>query len=347
MKNRKGMMRVMEAVLACGLILMGHYVLSNSRVSTFSTKSGNLEILAHNLLNTLEDQELILTKSELGNLWEASLKELVESMLPPDVIYDISIESLLTGEKIAENITNLDLGSEISWRTTESVQGIYTFSYPLIKVEDVLLDIIPVIDRSGSMDASIEGDSHNKIYYAKLAANNFIDSLNSTSDQVGLVSFSTYSEVDSSLTSDYGYVKTKINELDASGWTDIGAGLNDANQEFEYVARSNSSWVLILLSDGKTNTYNGDPDKEELSREYALNQSDIAHSMGIKVYTIGLGDKDDIDEALLQEIKTEEYFYAPSASELDSIYQAIAEDLIFEVKYDILMIDITLRGDYG
>jgi DNA-binding XRE family transcriptional regulator len=344
MKNRRGMIRVLEAVLACGLVLMGHYVISNSRVSTFSTQSGNLEIMAHNLLNTLEDQELILKKSELGNLWESSLKELVESMLPPNVIYDISIESLLTGETIAENVTNLDPQSDISWKTTESVQGIFTFSYPLIKVEDVILDIILIVDRSGSMRDTIQGDENNKIYYAKLAASNFVDALNSTTDQVGLVSFSTFSELDSTFTNDFDFVKNKIDGLSANGWTDIGAGLNDANQEFEYVARYNSSWVIILLSDGKTNTYEGDPSEPELSREYALNQSELAHDMGIKVYTIGLGDKEDIDESLLQEIKTEEYFYAPSASELDSIYQAIAEDLIYEVKYDVLMIDITLRG---
>jgi len=342
-KKRRGQMRVLEAVLACGLLLMGHYVISHSRVSTYTTKSGNLESMGQNILNTLEDQELILSKKEEGDNWESSLKELVESMLPPDVVYDISIESLVTGESVAEDVTNLDPQSDTSYRSTTSVQGVYTFSYPLIQVEGVLLDIVLVIDRSGSMDYYIQGDNHNKIYYAKEAACNFIDRLNTTTDKVGLVSFSTYSEVDSNLTYSYETVKTEINRLDADGWTDIGAGLHDANQQFDYNGRYNASWVIILLSDGETNTYEGDPYEPELSREYALNKSEEAHNMGIKIYTIGLGDKDDIDEELLKEIKTEEYFYAPSASELEEIYQAIAEDLIYEVKYDILMIDITLK----
>jgi hypothetical protein len=297
-----------------------------------------------NLLNTLEDQELILSKEEQGALWESSLRELIESLLPPDVIYDISIESLVTGEMIADNITNLDPQSTSDYENTASVQGIYTFSYPLIKVEDVLLDIVLVIDRSGSMDDSIQGDEHNKIYYAKEASCNFVDRLNVTTDLVGLVSFSTASVVDSSLTNDHEEVKGKINGLNPSGWTDIGAGIYDANQEFDNNGRYNASWIIVLLSDGKTNTYMGESGREELSREYALNQSNISHSMGVKIYTIGLGNKEDIDEELLQDIKTEQYFYAPSASELDEIYQAIAEDLIYEVKYDILMIDITLRG---
>ncbi|MFP3952061.1 MAG: vWA domain-containing protein [Candidatus Bathyarchaeia archaeon] len=335
-------MRVLEAVLACGLLLMGHYVISHSRVSTYTTKSGNLESMGQNILNTLEDQELTLSRDEQGDLWESSLKELVESMLPPDVVYDISIESLVTGDVIAENITNLDSQSDTSYRSTTSVQGLYTFSYPLIQVADMLLDIMLVMDRSGSMRYIISGDTQTKMYYAKEAACNFVDRLNTTTDKVGLVSFATDSRIDHNLTYNHEDVKGKINKLDADGWTDIGAGIHDANQQFDCIGRYNASWVMILLSDGKTNYYDGERD-EELSREYALNQSKEAHDMGIKVYTIGLGDKDDIDEELLKEIKTEEYFYAPSASELDEIYQAIAEDLIYEVKYDILSIDITLK----
>ncbi|MBD3207408.1 VWA domain-containing protein [Candidatus Bathyarchaeota archaeon] len=345
LRSRRGMMRVLEAILACSLILMGHYVISHSNISTYTTKNSNLEAMGQNLLNTLEDQELILSKEKQGPLWESSLRELIESLLPPDVVYDVSIESLVTGEIIAENITNLDPGSTVDYQNTVSVQGIYTFSYPLIKVEDVLLDIVLIVDRSGSMDDAIQGDVNNKIYYAKEASCNFVDRLNVTTDKVGLVSFSTTSTVDSSLTFNHEGVKTDINSLNPNGWTDIGAGIHDANQEFDVNGRYNSSWIIVLLSDGITNTYDGQSGQEALSREYALNQSQESHDMGIKVYTIGLGDKEDIDEELLQEIKTAEYFYAPSASELDEIYQAIAEDLIYEVKYDILRIDITLRGD--
>jgi hypothetical protein len=343
--KRRGMMRVLEAILACSFILMGHYMISRSNITTYTTKNSNLETMGQNLLNILEDQELVLSKEEQGDLWGSSLRELIESLLPPDVVYEVSIESLVSGEMIAENITNLDSNYSSDYQNTASVQGIYTFSYPLIKIEDVLLDIVLIVDRSGSMNDLIQGDVYNKMYYAKEASSNFVDRLNSTTDQVGLVSFSTTSTVDSNLTYNHDGVKDEINDLNPNGWTDIGAGIYDANQEFNVSGRYNSSWIIVLLSDGKTNTYNGQSGREELSREYALNQSQESHDMGIKVYTIGLGNKEDIDEVLLQDIKTEKYFYAPSASELDEIYQAIAEDLIYEVKYDILMIDITLWGD--
>jgi uncharacterized protein YegL len=296
--------------------------------------------MGQNILNTLEDQELILNKDE-GALWESSLKELVESILPPDIIYSISIESIVTDEIIADNITNLDPNSETNYWGQATVQDIYTISYTIIKTEDIPLDIVMVMDRSGSMNDIIQGDPYNKIYYAKQAACNFVDGINITIDKVALVSFARYSQTDISLTHDHSLVKQKINDLVAGGTTDIGAGINDAIQEY---GRTNASWVIILLSDGKTNTYQGYNDPIA-SREFALNQSEQAHELGIMIYTVGLGDKDDIDEELLKEIMTERYFYAPSASQLEEIYQTIAQDLIYEVKYDILKIEITLRGN--
>ncbi len=132
-----------------------------------------------------------------------------------------------------------------------------------------------------------------------------------------------------------------MDSLTPDGYTNIGSGIYDANQQYDSLGRFNASWVLILLSDGVTNYYQGSYNPVE-SREYAVSQSNMSKNMGIQLYTIGLGDKDDIDEELLMDIKTEEYFYAPSASQLNQIYQAIAEDLIYEVKYDIIQIQITL-----
>ncbi|MFQ6053176.1 MAG: VWA domain-containing protein, partial [Candidatus Bathyarchaeia archaeon] len=120
--------------------------------------------------------------------------------------------------------------------------------------------------------------------------------------------------------------------------TNIGDGISDSNSQFEGNGRSNATWVMILLSDGKANR----PIDEEYAREYALNKSQTAQAMGVWIYTIGLGAEDDIDEELLKEIQTDGYFYAPSATDLDDIYQTIAEDLIYEVKYDVISIQITL-----
>lgn len=334
-------MRILEAFVACGLILLGHYIICESNISTSMVKDVELEAMGQNLLCTLEDQDLILSIIEDKGDWSSSLQELVESILPPDILYNISIVSQISGEALASGITNLDPEEDQTIYDTASVQGLYTFSYPIIRKEDVLLDIVLVFDRSGSMDDPIPGDPHNKIYYAREASCNFIDKLNVTTDRVGLVSFSTTTNIDADLTYDYDFIKLKINNLSPSGWTNMGGGIEDANSEFVTNGRNgdNVTWVMILLSDGKANR----PIDEEYAREYALNQSQIAQEMGVWVYTIGLGGRDDIDEELLKEVKTNGYYYAPSAQDLNEIYEAIAEDLIYEVKYDVLLIQITLK----
>jgi len=332
-------MRILEALLACGLILLGHYIVSQANISTSTVKDEELEAMGQNLLCTLEDQDLMLSIIMEEEGWASSLQEIVEAILPPDILYNISIVSQLSGETLAGEITNLDPNETQTIYDTASVQGGYTFSYPLIRKEDVPLDIVMVLDRSGSMDDPIPGDPENKIYYAKEAACNFIDRLNITTDRVGLVSFATTTNVEANLTNDYDHVKLKINNLPPAGWTNIGGGIYNATLQFETYGRINATWVMILLSDGKANK----PYNEEYAREFALNQSQIAQEMGVWVYTVGLGAQDDIDEELLKEIQNEGYFYAPSAKDLDDIYQAIAEDLIYEVKYDILLIQITLK----
>jgi len=236
MKARSGQIRILEAVLACTLLLAGHFMISHSRFSTESTRNIDLENLGQNLLNALEDQELILTREGNKDAWETSLKELIDALIPPDLIYRISLESLVTGEKIAENVTNSPLAGHSS-KSSASVQGIYTFSYPLMTGEDLLLDVIMVVDRSGSMDDAITGDPYNKIYYAQLAASNFVNRLNSTTDMVGLVSFSSSSR-------NFSYFGTRNSPASA---TFFSAHLSSSSGDRSKTFLSNR-WISRFLS---------------------------------------------------------------------------------------------------
>ena len=333
--RRRGQMRIIEALIACSLILLCHYFLSSSINIVSREDEPELHFLARNLMEVIggeENLQLIV----MGESSSEALSELVKTMLPPGVFYNITIYSLTSGEMLG-NASNIS-GGEFKARSSTSLEGVYTFSYPIVLERKIPIDVVLVIDRSGSMRWRIPGDEYSKMHYAKEAACTFIDALNASRDRVGLVSFATVSNVEVALTSDHDYVKHKINNLSPSGWTNIGDAIADATALFDEDGRGEAIWAMILLSDGRANR----PINEEYAREYALNKSRIAQEKGIRIYTIGLGAKDDLDEELLREIQTDGYYYSPSAEDLEGIYKAIAEDLIYEVEHDIVVVKVTL-----
>jgi uncharacterized protein YegL len=327
-------MRIIEAFIACTLILLCHYFLSSSINIVSEENDLELHSLARNLMEVM-GSEGNLKIIVMGEFSSEILSELIKTTLPPGILYNVSIYSLTSGE-ILGNASNIS-GEEYLGRSSITLEGIYTFSYPIVIEKKIPIDVVLVIDRSGSMNDRIPGDEYSKLYYAKGAATTFIDCLNASRDRVGLVSFSTTSNVEVELTFDYDFVKLKIENLAASGLTNIGDGIADATALFDG-GRADAIWAMILLSDGKANR----PIDEEYAREYALNQSMIAKEKGIRIYTIGLGAKEDLDEALLKEIQTDGYYYSPSAEDLEAIYKAIAQDLIYEVEHDIVVIQVTL-----
>lgn len=334
MKSR-GQMRIIEAFIACTLILLCHYYISASTNIVSKEDDQTLDSLARNLLEFIgsEGNLKLIVMRESGS---ETLSELVKTMLPPGILYNITIHSLTSGEVLG-NASNISSDRYLG-KSSISLERVYTFSYPIVLERKIPIDVVLVIDRSGSMNDRIPGDEYNKIYYAKRAASTFVDYLNASRDMVGLVSFSTTSNVEIELTTDYDFVKLKIDNLAPSGLTNIGDGIADAVSLFDQGGRTESIWGMILLSDGKANW----PINETYAREYALNQSRIAKDRGIRIYTIGLGGKDDLDEDLLKEIQTDGYYYSPSAEDLEKIYTAIAEDLIYEVEYDIVVIEAIL-----
>lgn len=341
MLRKRGQMRIIEALIACLLVF-----LTLSMATFFSNvyvmnKGGNLNKVGMNIIDTIDDSAVIEEIIEQNEGWETKLKSLIDSLLPPDIFYNLTIYSTVNGETIAQttNIFNYNLSSSSE---IKSFQQVVTLSLPITRNETMRLDVILIIDRSGSMSETEPGDEYNKMYYAKEAAKTFIDQLNSTRDHVGLVSFSTEATLDAHLTSDFNLVKQEIDQLSPEGWTNIGDAINFTIQEFQTNGRNDSIWAFILLSDGDANR----PYNETYAREYALEQAAIAREMGIRSYTIGLGaNTESFDEDLLRHIASETYYYAPSAEDLTDIYLMIAEDLMFEVRYDVVIIQLTLiRG---
>ena len=192
------------------------------------------------------------------------------------------------------------------------------------------LDVVLVIDRSGSM-------SDQPITDARDAAKEFTDNLVSNSG-TGVVSFASSSRVDMGMTLLNSYdnkaaVKSAIDSIDDGGMTAMGEGMADANDLLINHGRSDARKVMIVLTDGETNS-GDDRDGEDAIA--------FANSNGVTIYTIGLGSS--LDEALLRHIASETggaYYNAPTSSDLSEIYNTIAQELS---DYDISDIEYGVEG---
>jgi hypothetical protein len=116
------------------------------------------------------------------------------------------------------------------------------------------IDAVLVFDRSGSMGQ----DDPTRISQAKSAAVTFVDQMDSSRDQVGLVSFSSSTSLDQSLTSQMSTVKTRINSLNADGATQLRMATYTGITNAKNYGRAGAVKAVILMTDGEWN-YDGNP----------------------------------------------------------------------------------------
>jgi hypothetical protein len=331
LKKKRGQMRIIEALIACSLILLGQLILTQSFSSESYKQEEEIELIGKNLLNKLEDAEMMVELENNKDICTSTIKELVESILPPNLLYNISIKSLENDKFLAEEITNIDDAIDESRYDKTTFKGIYTYSYPILQEKDVDLDIILLLDRSQSMKDTITGDDRDKLNYTKEAANNYIDNFDNTTDRFGLIAYGTTSNIERDLTFDFNMIKDKIRTFPASGQTNITIALISGKEQFQANGRGTAEKFLILLTDGK-----------DTSRDRAMSEAQTIKSMGILIFTIGLGDKEDLDEELLIEIQSHGYFHSASGRDLENIFSLIGREMLYMTKYDVVMISITL-----
>lgn len=208
--------------------------------------------------------------------------------------------------------------------------GLKTFAMPRSAIAiggGSPMDIIMTLDLSGSMG------SQGRIEALRSAAPVFIDVLESVgdNDRVGVMGYgamaSKYDPVaegdsgvpytsapaslypgnddwcgvlEAELTFDLDYIRNNVLDsatLEANkynGWTPIGGALRDSCHYLDQNARPSVEKVVVLMSDGHANKPNGN------GPGYAIKMADYAVSLGIKVYTISLGNG--ADEDLMQQI---------------------------------------------
>lgn len=198
------------------------------------------------------------------------------------------------------------------------------------------VDIMLVLDTSGSMQAQ-DFEPKNRLFVAKEVIKEFI--AKRKSDRIGLVVFAADAVTQCPLTLDYALLTKLVDGVEfgmLDDGTAIGMGLASACNRMQ--SSEAKSKVVVLLTDGQNNAGMVDP----------TTAARVAQSLGIKVYTIGVGTRGrapipiddpvfgrrlisvdvDIDEATLRKIAelTEgQYFRATDREELEGIYARIDE----------------------
>lgn len=196
------------------------------------------------------------------------------------------------------------------------------------------IDIMMVMDVSTSMKA-IDFEP-NRFEAAKRVASAFIASR--ISDRVGLIVFAAEAYTQFPLTLDYDFAQNMLVDVQMDvieDGTAIGTALATATNRLRDTKAK--SKVVILLTDGQNNHGVIDP----------VTASEVAASMDVRVYTIGVGRKGtapypmdsplfgrqtvqvpvEIDEDMLENVARNtggKYFRATTDGALESIYQEIS-----------------------
>jgi Mg-chelatase subunit ChlD len=176
-------------------------------------------------------------------------------------------------------------------------------------------DIVLVIDRSSSQRDNGTWEP------TVLAASLFVDLIDFSQNQVGVVAFERNASLIQPLSSDAAAVRAAIQAIPAPpvlGWsTNITAGVNASQAELTSPRhRTDATPVLVLLSDGKhSDIFTGPP----------LPAANAAKQAGTLIITIGLG-ADAAATNTLRSLasKPELYFPAPTADDLADAYRQVA-----------------------
>jgi len=190
LRNVKGQMRVVEAMITCLIVISGLTASIYLSSMYAVTESIELKKTGMNILSLLNKPEVFMEIVDRRENWESNLKLLIDNLIPADTFYNLTIRSALDGQVIG-TVSNLPKQGLEAVQEAVSIETTATISMPMKMRVQIPLDTVLVIDVSGSMRDEIPGDDSTKLEAAKEAAKMYIDCLNSTMDRVGVVSFST------------------------------------------------------------------------------------------------------------------------------------------------------------
>ena len=192
------------------------------------------------------------------------------------------------------------------------------------------IDIACALDLSGSMktgDYIVNGQQVSRIDIAKPVIQKFIEGR--PNDRIGLVVFAAQAFIATPLTLDHDYLLENIDRLGIgtinSDATAIGDGITTALNRLRDL--KSKSKIIVLMTDGGNNSGKIDP----------ITAAHAAQALGVKIYTIGLGNREIVqqmglppgylpDEETLQkiaELTGGKYYRADNAEKFEKIYAEI------------------------
>ena len=192
------------------------------------------------------------------------------------------------------------------------------------------IDIVCALDLSGSMttgDYIVNGQQVSRIDMAKPVLKQFIEGR--PNDRIGLVVFAAQAFIASPMTLDHDYLLEIVDQLGIgtinSDATAIGDGITTALNRLRDL--KSKSKIIVLMTDGGNNSGKIDP----------MTAAHAAQALGVKIYTIGLGNREIVqqmglppgylpDEDTLQQIADltgGKYYRADNAEKFVKIYAEI------------------------
>ncbi|HVS38317.1 MAG TPA: VWA domain-containing protein [Gemmataceae bacterium] len=178
-----------------------------------------------------------------------------------------------------------------------------------------------VLDHSGSMAAKAEeGDPKSKIEALRDAASRFVDLMPATA-QTTLLPFSSDIPKPLPFSSKKADLKEQIQALQPA----TGTLLYDAawtGVETLAASRLPGKKAVVVLTDGV--------DESPGSRHSDRDVVEAAKAAGVKLYMLGLGPKEDINEQVMQEMATDTggaYFHAENQQKLFDVFAKLSIDL--------------------
>lgn len=205
-------------------------------------------------------------------------------------------------------------------------QSVVTFTWPepiakTIRSCEVPTDVVMAIDLSGSMNDD-QDDPPEPITSVLSAAEKFISRLKNK-DKASIVTFATESEINTHLTNNIDLVRENVINLtipqaEETGSTNTGDAFVRALDEFNSDRHNpNARKVMVILTDGLANAPDEDPE------EYAIREAQVLKDNDVEIYSIGLGDKVNMDFVRTIASGREYSYQALSVGQVDRIYETI------------------------